>query len=65
MPGIIFKGESLMVAVGSGEAQRWILAASSSVDVPGDGAGCFAAGAGVGWERWFVGGEAGVAGLVD
>ena len=53
-----------MVAVGSGEAQRWILAASSSVDVPGDGAGCFAAGVGVGWERWFVGGEAGVAGLV-
>ena len=39
----------------SGEAQRLILAASSSVDVSGDGAGRFAAGVGIGWERWFVG----------
>ena len=50
MPGMVIRGKSLMVAVGSGEAQRWILAASSSV-VFGDGAGRFAAGVGVGWER--------------
>ena len=55
MPGIIFKGELLMVAVGCGEVQRLILAASSSGDVSGDGAGRFAAGVGVGWERWSIG----------
>ena len=60
---MIFRGESLIVAVGSGEAQRRILAASSLV-VSGDRAGRFAAGVGVGWERWFVGGGAGVAGSV-
>ena len=60
---MIFRGELLMVVVGSGEARRWILAASSSVELSGDGALRFAAGVGVGWERWFVGAGAGVAGL--
>ena len=55
MPGMIFKGESKMVSVGCGEAQRCIFAASSSVDVSGDGAGRFATGVGVGWERWSIG----------